>query len=103
MWKELFSSGYNSAGAGRITLGVHGIETDTYFENTVPIQEATFLLAAAYWPLTSRQARREIATLGDGRHWASSSVLRILISVARSIRNACWHRGDLWRGLTRPA
>ena len=39
-------------------------------------------------PLTGRPARKEIATLGDG---PSRLVLRILIAVARAVRNACWH------------
>jgi hypothetical protein len=78
-----------------VTLWLHR-DWRRYSKTTVPYQEATFQLEAA-----GRLAGpKEIATLGDG---PSRLVLRILIAVTRALRNACWHWGDLWRGLTLPA
>ncbi len=59
--------------------------TDT---DTLKIQFQFKRRLFSWRPLTGRPARKEIATLGDG---PSRLVLRILISVARAIRNACWH------------
>ena len=68
--------------------------TDT---DTLKIRYQFKRLLFSWRPLTGRQALKEIATLGDG---TSRIILRILIAEARAVRNACWHWGGLWRGLT---